>query len=252
VSDAGQATVVIPARLESSRLARKLLADIGGRTMLDRTHEVAIRAGCGPVLVATDSEEVADEVRRFGGDVVMTSAEIQSGTERIASIVDQLDTDVVVNLQGDAPLTDPEVIAQAAREAAQSGAPVTMPVYRMARSEQVHDPSVVKVVRAHDGSTLYCSRSPVPHVRGAVADAWAETATFWGHVGLYAYTRTFLQGFGELPDSELEDAERLEQLRWLDAGLRIHTFEVEPQGPSWDAQAQLESVRQLLEAHETR
>ena len=251
MSDAAPATVVIPARLESSRLPRKVLADIGGRPMIERTHEVAVEAGCGPVIVATDSEEVADVVRGFGGDVVMTGTEIESGTERIASIADRLETDVVVNLQGDAPLTDPAVLAQAAREAAGSEAAVTMPVYRMQRSEQVHDPSVVKVVRAHDGSTLYCSRSPVPHVRGSVPDAWAETATFWGHVGLYAYTTAFLKAFAELPDSGLEDAERLEQLRWLEAGHRIHTFEVEPQGPSVDTPAQLESVRQLVEAGRT-
>jgi 3-deoxy-manno-octulosonate cytidylyltransferase (CMP-KDO synthetase) len=242
---------VIPARLESSRLPRKVLVDIGGRTMISRTYEVAVEARCGPVLVATDSEQVAEEVRGFGGEVVMTGTEIESGTERIASIVDRIETDVVVNLQGDAPLTDPAVVTQAAREAAASDAAVTMPVYRMERAEQVHDPSVVKVVRAHDGSTLYCSRSPIPHVRGSVSDAWAETATFWGHVGLYAYARSFLEAFSELPVSGLEDAERLEQLRWLEAGRRLHTLEVEPQGPSVDNEEQLERVRDMFARRET-
>ncbi len=241
------ATVVIPARLESSRLSRKVLADIGGRSMIELTHETAVRADCGPVLVATDSEEVAE-----GGEAVMTEAALESGTARIASLASRLQTGVVVNLQGDAPLTDPQVVGMAAREAAASGAPVTMPVYRMTRAEDVHDPSVVKVVRRADGRTLYCSRSAIPHVGGPVADAWVERATFWGHVGLYAYRQDFLRDFTQLPDSELEGAERLEQLRWLEAGLEIHTFEVPPQGPSVDTPAQLERVREMLSAQGLR
>ncbi len=245
------AMVVIPARLASSRLPRKVLVDIEGKTMLNRTWETAVAAEAGAVLVLTDAEEVADEVRRFGGEAVLTDPELESGTARIASVVDRLDADVVVNLQGDAPLTDPAVVRQSAEEAASAEADVTMPVYRMTSARDVHDPSVVKVIRAHDGTTLYCSRSPVPHVRGAVDDAWTESATFWGHVGLYAYGRAFLQGFADLPRSPLEDAERLEQLRWLEAGRRLHTFEVEPQGPSVDNEEQLERVRDMFARRET-
>lgn len=244
------ATVVIPARLESSRLPRKVLVDICGKTMLERCWEVANAAGCGPVLVLTDAEEVAVAVRAFGGEVRLTDPALESGTARIASVADTLATEVVVNLQGDAPLTDPAVIARAAEEAARSSAPVTMPVYRMTAAADVHDPSVVKVVRARDGATLYCSRSPVPHVRDATTDAWTERGTFWGHVGLYAYTREFLERFPDLPRSELEDAERLEQLRWLDAGLSIHTFEVPSQGPSVDTLEQLSQVRRAFAARE--
>src|SRR5439155_20336758 len=101
------ATVVIPARLESSRLRRKVLADVAGATLLKRTHDVAVRAGCGPVLVLTDADEVAEEVRSFGGQVMLTDPELESGTARVAAVVHELDTPTVVNLQGDAPLTDP-------------------------------------------------------------------------------------------------------------------------------------------------
>jgi 3-deoxy-manno-octulosonate cytidylyltransferase (CMP-KDO synthetase) len=241
--NAPAATVVIPARLESSRLPNKVLADIAGKTMLRRTHEVAQQADCGPVLVLADAEEVAEEVRSFGGEVMLTSPELDSGTARIASVVEELQTEIVVNLQGDAPLTDPAVVAGTAAAATDSGAPLTMPVYPMTQAEDVADPSVVKVVRAHDGRALYCSRSPVPHVRGVPAEAWPERGSFWGHVGLYAYTRDFLRSFEKLPMSPLEQSERLEQLRWLEAGLRLHTFEVEPQGPSVDTPAQLDRVR---------
>jgi 3-deoxy-D-manno-octulosonate cytidylyltransferase len=241
------ATVVIPARLQSARLPRKVLADINGRPMIERTHEVALRAGVGPVLVLTDSEEVAEVVRGFGGEVMLTDPELESGTARIASVADRLGAEVVVNLQGDAPLTDPEVLAESARQAAATVAAVTLPVYRMDDPVDVHDPSVVKVVRAGNGRVLYCSRSPVPHVRDAAeAHAWPEHAVFWGHVGIYAYRRAFLEGFSGLPASPLEDTERLEQLRWLEAGLALHSFEVPPQGPSVDTPRQLERVCELL------
>jgi 3-deoxy-D-manno-octulosonate cytidylyltransferase len=247
-----QATVAIPARLCSSRLARKVLLDISGKTMLHRTHDAALEAACGPVVVLTDAEEVADEVRSFGGEVMMTDPSLESGTARIASVVDRLEGDVVINLQGDAPLMSPSVVSESAAQAAASGALVTMPVSPMVHVEEIHDPSVVKVARAHDGRALYCSRSPVPHVRDVDHEVWAETASFWGHPGLYAYSREFLHLFGTLAPSPLEGAERLEQLRWLEAGLHVHTFEVEPQGPSVDTLVQLERVREMFAARENR
>ena len=240
------ATVVIPARLQSSRLPRKVLVDIHGKPMIERTYEVAVKAGAGPVLVLTDSEEVAEVVRGFGGRVLLTDPHLESGTARIASVAEQLETEVVVNLQGDAPLTDPAVVAESAAQALATPADVTLPVYRMSDARDVHDPSVVKVVRAGDGRVLYCSRSPVPHVRDAEdPNIWPEHSTFWGHVGIYAYTRSFLTRFAALPPSHLENTERLEQLRWLEAGLTLHSFEVQPQGPSVDTERQLEAVRAL-------
>ena len=241
-----RATVAIPARLQSTRLPRKVLVDILGKPMLERTYEVAARAGVGPVLVLTDSEEVAGVVRDFGGEVMLTDPELASGTARIASVAGALETEVVVNLQGDAPLTDPGVVAACARAALESGAPITMPVYPMRHSRDVGDPNVVKVLRDHSGRTLYCSRSPVPHVREAPEADWTGHAPFWGHVGMYAYSIDFLRGFAGLPDSDLENAEKLEQLRWLQAGLHLHTFEVDPQGPSVDTDAQLEQARAMF------
>ena len=239
-------TVVIPARLRSSRLPRKVLREIGGRPLIEHVHAVALRAACGPVVVLADDEEVAEAVRGFGGDVLLTDPEHDSGTARIASVVSRLDGEVIVNLQGDAPLTDPAVVAQAAAQAATSGAAVTLPVYALTSSADIHDPATVKVVRAADGRVLYCSRAAVPHVRDAEPDQWGQRAAFWAHAGLYAYSRDFLAGFSQLPASPLEDAERLEQLRWLEAGLWIHSFEVAPQGPSVDTPADLERVTDLM------
>jgi 3-deoxy-manno-octulosonate cytidylyltransferase (CMP-KDO synthetase) len=238
--------VAIPARLRSSRLPRKVLADIAGRSMLQRTYEVAVDADCGPVVVLTDADEVAAEGRSFGATVIMTARELGSGTARIASVLDRLDADLVVNLQADAPLTSPEVVSRSAEEAARSAAPVTMPVHRIARDRELFDPSVVKVVRGRDGRALYCSRTPLPYVRDERADRWTAAAPFWAHPGLYAYRRHFLATFDELPPSGLEAAERLEQLRWLEAGIRVHTFEVGPQGPSIDTPGDLEAVRSMF------
>jgi 3-deoxy-manno-octulosonate cytidylyltransferase (CMP-KDO synthetase) len=238
--------VAIPARLRSSRLARKVLCDIGGRSLLERTHQVAVDADCGPVTVLTDAEEVAAEARRFGAAVLLTDERLDSGTARIASVVDRLGADVIVNLQADAPLTDPAVVARAAEECERGAALVTMPVHRIEDAGELHDPGVVKVVRARGGRALYCSRSAIPHVRGVDPAGWAETGEFWAHAGIYAYRREFLMAFGALPASGLEQAERLEQLRWLDDGLHIHTFEVDPQGPSVDTPDDLERVRSMV------
>lgn len=242
------ATVCIPARLGSKRLERKLLADIGGGTLLERTHEVAVSAECGPVLVLVDCDELTRAVDVFGGTAVLTDPRADSGTARIASIADMIETDVVVNLQGDAPLTDPSVVAEAALQAERSEAPVTIPVYPMENAEEVHDPSVVKVVRAADGRCLYCSRSPVPFVRDHGPEDWPASAPFWGHLGLYAYKLEFLRSFAALPEGRLERAERLEQLRIIEAGLELDAFEVAPQGPSVDTAADLERVREIFSA----
>jgi len=223
-----------------------MLLDVAGRTLLERTHEVAVRSGCGRVLVLADDEEVARAVRGFGGEALLTDPELDSGTARIASVMGRLEADVVINLQGDAPLTDPAVVAAVAAEAARGRAPVTLPVYRIADPRDLQDPNVVKVVRAADGRVLYCSRSALPHVRDAEPDRWVHETPFWGHVGIYAYGRDFLDDFGRLPASRLEDAERLEQLRWLEAGVALQSVEVPAQGPSVDTAAQLERVRRIF------
>ncbi len=241
-------TVCIPARLRSTRLERKLLADVDGKSLLERTHDAAMRARCGDVLVLVDSEELRREVEGFGGTAVMTDPAAESGTARIASVAADLDSDVVVNLQGDAPLTDPAVIAEAAVVAGRTAAPVTMPVYPLEDAEAIQDPSVVKVIRDAAGRALYCSRSPVPHVRGEPPGAWPQAARFWGHIGLYAYKRAFLLSFDEIPRAGLERAESLEQLRWIEAGLHLDTFEASAQGPSVDTQEQLDRVREIVKS----
>ena len=246
---------IIPARFGSTRLPGKPLADIHGKTMIERVYERA-RAASLPdrVLVATDDERIAAAVRRFGGEVVLTSSAHATGTDRLAEAVRATDADIVVNVQGDEPMLDPAGIdAAAAPLVEQPELPMATLSLPLTAFEEMLSPSVVKVVTDARGDALYFSRSPIPHARtpgGDLAEA-ARAAVAKGlarkHVGLYAYRRAALLRFAALPPSALEQAEGLEQLRALHHGMRIRVIAVDgPGGVAVDTAADLERVRALL------
>ena len=246
---------IIPARFGSTRLPGKPLADIHGKTMIERVYERA-RAASLPdrVLVATDDERIAAAVRRFGGEVVLTSSAHATGTDRLAEAVRATDADIVVNVQGDEPMLDPAGIdAAAAPLVEQPELPMATLSLPLTAFEEMLSPSVVKVVTDARGDALYFSRSPIPHVRtpgGDLPEA-ARAAVAKGlarkHVGLYAYRRAALLRFAALPPSALEQAEGLEQLRALHHGMRIRVIAVDgPGGVAVDTAADLERVRALL------
>ncbi len=255
--------VAVPARLESARLPRKVMADVGGRPMLRRVLENSARNTCGaPVVLCTDSEELGSAAEDWGFPVLMTSPACDSGSERLASVVEDLVAlsgaeptpaglagTVILNVQGDQPFIDPAVIdAMAVEFARRDPTPeVLTPVYRMG-PEKVHDPNVVKTLLAADGRALYFSRSALPHVRGEAPEDWHRHAPYWGHVGIYGYRADVLARWGHLPHSPLERFERLEQLRLLEAGIGIGTFAVEGDFLSVDTAAQLEQARALAAA----
>ena len=252
--------VAVPARLESARLPRKVMADVGGRPMLRRVLERSARNTCGaPVVLCTDSEELRRAAEAWGFPVLMTSPACDSGSERLASVVEALveragaeptaaglSATVVLNVQGDQPFIDPAVIdAMAAEFARRDPTPeVLTPVYRMG-PEKVHDPNVVKTLLAADGRALYFSRSALPHVRGEPPEDWHRHAPYWGHVGIYGYRADVLGRWGHLPHSPLEHTEKLEQLRLLEAGIGIGTFPVEGDFLSVDTPEQLEQARAI-------
>ncbi|MBP87603.1 MAG: 3-deoxy-manno-octulosonate cytidylyltransferase [Planctomycetaceae bacterium] len=217
--------IVIPARLESTRLPRKLLLRETGKTLLQHTYESAAKAALPTGLcVAADHEEIAVEVRQFGGEVQLTDPNAASGTDRVAEVARSLDSvDVIVNVQGDEPEIAGESIDLAIKLLEQNPAAVISTLATPIRSrEQFEDPACVKVVFDAAGSALYFSRSPIPHARewdDALIDA--EPPHFYQHVGLYAYRREFLLQLAEMAPSSLENLERLEQLRVLEAGYRI-------------------------------
>jgi 3-deoxy-manno-octulosonate cytidylyltransferase (CMP-KDO synthetase) len=249
---------IIPARFGSTRLPGKPLSDINGKPLIQLVHERARRARrVERVLVATDDERIARAVRSFGGEAVMTSPAHASGTDRLAEAAAAIDATVVVNVQGDEPMLDPEGV-DAAVEALLDDAALPMATLSLPLTDvdEMLSASVVKVVTDARGDALYFSRSPIPHVRLAAAGdprAAATEAVARGlarkHVGLYAYRRETLMRVAALPPSPLERAEGLEQLRALEAGVRIRV--VERQGTSGvavDTPQDLERVRALLAA----
>jgi 3-deoxy-manno-octulosonate cytidylyltransferase (CMP-KDO synthetase) len=256
VSSDGAIVAIIPARFASTRLPGKPLADIHGKTLVERVFERARAARRpGRVVVATDDERIAAVVRGFGGEAVMTSPDHATGTDRLAEAARALDAGIVVNVQGDEPMLDPAGV-DAAVDAlcADASADLSTLSAPLVSSAEMLAPSVVKVVTDARGLALYFSRAPIPHVRrGAAADwaAAAEAAVARGlarkHVGLYAYRRAALLRFASLPPSPLEEAEGLEQLRALHHGMRIRVVPVAGgAGLAVDTPEDLERVRALL------
>jgi len=243
-------SVVIPARLASTRLPRKVLADLGGKPVLQHVWErVAQMKRATEIFVATDSEEVARAVAGWGGQFVMTSPECRSGTERIASIVEGLRGNFILNVQGDEPFIEPALLDALADRFASAGGDVVTPVYRLCDQAALLNPAVVKVARAEDGRALYFSRSTIPYLRGVPVEQWAARGLHWGHLGVYGYARARLASYASLPESALETAEALEQLRFLAAGWRIQTVETEYHAVAIDTPSDLERARALLPAN---
>jgi 3-deoxy-manno-octulosonate cytidylyltransferase (CMP-KDO synthetase) len=209
---------IIPARLGSTRLPEKALADIGGRPMIARVVEQVLKArGLAEVIVATDARAIAEAAERAGARAIMTSAACATGTDRVAEAVRTLDADLVLNIQGDEPLLPPEAV-ETLLETLQDAAARGIPLATLARpllDDEAALPQVVKVVLAEDRTALYFSRSLIPYPRSA------GLLTPLAHVGLYGYTRAGLERLSSLAPTALEQAEGLEQLRALGHGLRM-------------------------------
>lgn len=247
--------VVVPARYASTRLPAKPLADIAGKPMVVRVLERAARSGAAGVWAATDHDEVYAAVRGHGHQAVMTSPDCASGTDRLAEVASRMgwaDDTVVVNVQGDEPLIEPQLIRATAmllHDKPQAAmATVCHPLHDI---EEVMNPNVVKVVLDKEGFALYFSRAPIPFAR----DAWAagrvlpEGLPVLRHVGLYAYRVGFLKAYPQLPQPALETFESLEQLRALWHGHRIAVLTTpEPSPPGVDTPQDLERVRRLFQA----
>ncbi len=240
--------VVIPARIGSSRLPNKVLADINSHPMIWHVYQRCLQSSkVDEVHIATDSETVVAAVQSWGGKVWMTNSNCASGTERIVAILDQLDADIIVNVQGDQPLINPEIIDQLIEvfEKTDPLPDIVTPACAI-QDEKIFDPNLVKITRRHDGYALYFSRHPIPYIRDIKTEDWPKKTTFWGHVGIYGYRRQVLEEYHSLPQSPLEESEKLEQLRFLQAGKSILTFVTENYPISVDTIADLEKVRQFF------
>ena len=245
--------VVIPARYASSRLPGKPLVDLGGKPMILRVVEQALRSGAMSVVVATDDERVASAVTGSGAVPVMTRADHATGSDRVMEAVRTCGwgaDEVVVNVQGDEPLIPPAVIDQvAALLETPSACPVATLWEPISRSADVFDPNIVKVVADHAGRALYFSRAPLPWSRQAFADGPpARLGSHWRrHIGIYAYRVSALESFVAWPPSALEEVEVLEQLRLLEHGLGIAVAEaVAPVPGGVDTPADVQRVLGVL------
>ena len=239
--------VVIPARMASTRLPGKPLADIGGRPMIQWVWDSARKArGVGDVVVATDSPEIVDAVKGFGGRAALTGAEHPSGTDRVAEVARGLDADVVINVQGDEPLLPPSALEALVAKFGPSACAMGTLVHAEANPEELANPARVKVVCRADGRALYFSRSIIPFDRDRKGGA-----RYFKHLGVYAYRRDFLLSLAQLPPSYLEQVEQLEQLRVLEHGHDILVVPVAYDGFGVDTPADLDAMRKRVENSRT-
>ncbi len=243
-------TAIIPARYASTRFPGKPLVDILGKTMIELVYERTVQASeVDRVIVATDDQRIFDAVRAFGGEVEMTRADHPTGTDRLAEVASRIETDLVVNVQGDEPLIEPMMINLAVgplkKDSSIPMGTVSTPVGSV---EEYRNPNVVKVVCDRQGFALYFSRAPIPHPRDFASDLAGKFYHFGAakHVGLYVYRKDFLLRYPTLPVTPLENLEKLEQLRALEHGYRIRVVETELASQGVDTPEDLIRVRAIL------
>lgn len=233
---------VIPARYGSTRLPGKPLLDICGKPLIQRVWEMVSRVqGLSGVVVATDDIRIANAVRIFGGEVCMTSPDCQSGSDRVREVAASLAADVYINVQGDEPLLEPSAIETLLAIFIEDESVQVASLCSHISEEQARSPHHVKVIRDHMGNALYFSRAPLPFIRDTAAPT-----TFLGHIGIYAYRADVLRCFTSLPPSPLEQAEKLEQLRLLQAGIPVRVLEVPLMSAGVDTLEDLERVRGVI------
>ena len=239
--------LVIPARLGSTRLARKALADIEGQPMVVRVAQCAARvSGVAHILVATDSEEISNAVKKAGFEAVITPETLASGTDRVAYVAEKLSAPIIVNLQGDEPVMPPATIAAAIRPVKERGAWMGSAFTRFASIQEYKQASCVKVLTDAEQNAIYFSRHTLPFAQNPVKDEDILQNPHLGkHLGLYVYQRDFLLRFPHLPHCFAEKAESLEQLRALHHGFKIGMGFAEEGSQSVDTAEDLEKARRI-------
>lgn len=240
---------IIPARLKSQRLPEKLLIPIAGKTLIQLTYENALRCkALDQLLVATDSPKILEHVQAFGGQAILTSENCLTGTDRLAEVIrnnpEIQKVPYVINIQGDEPLVQPEVI-QKVIEALQSDDTimVSTPITRIVSEEEALDRSVTKCVRKENGDALYFSRALIPSSKKQIYD---PNTTYYRHIGLYGYRTEFLPHYASLPPTPLQLSEDLEQLKVLEYGYRIKTVVVSSLSIGVDELSDIKKVESVL------
>lgn len=243
---------IIPARYASTRFPAKPLAMLGGKTVIQRVYE-QVDGVLDEACVATDDERIEEVVKAFGGKVVMTSTSHKSGTDRVQEAFEKIGNgyDVVVNIQGDEPFIQPsqlEAVKACFEDEATQIATLVKPFTEADGWEALHNPNSPKVVVDGRMNALYFSRSVIPYLRGVEKDEWLKRHTFYKHIGLYAYRAEVLREITRLPQSSLELAESLEQLRWLENGYRIKVGITHTETIGIDTPEDLERAEKFLQS----
>lgn len=240
---------IIPARYNSTRFPGKPLAMIKGKTMIQRVCEQAWKSKLDAVVVATDDIRIADEVLKFGGKYVMTDPRHQSGTDRCCEAVQMLEEqyDAVINIQGDEPFIDPRHIDLLVDLISRDDTQLASLVKRVEDAEDLFGSTKVKVVMDKTGKALYFSRNPIPFMQNVAHEKWLQKGRFYQHIGIYAYKTETLHQIAKMQPSALEQAESLEQLRWLENGFSIRMAVVAGESISIDTPDDLARAREMAQ-----
>ncbi len=240
---------IIPARYASTRFPAKPLVDIGGKSMIQRVFAQSKMAKLlTDVVVATDDERIAQHVRSFGGNVVMTNESHQSGTDRCFEAVMAFckDADVVINIQGDEPFIQPEQVDLLASCFQTPGVQIATLVKKISSEEELFNVNIPKVILNTKKEAVLFSRQTIPHIRGKETKDWLSSYTFYKHIGIYAYRTSVLAEITALKPSPLELAESLEQLRWLDNGYKINVEITDFESVAVDTPEDLKKLTKFL------
>lgn len=254
------AIVVIPARYDSTRFPGKPLALLKGKPLIQHVYEGCLGASLvKDVMVATDSEAILEKVLSFGGKAVMTSSKHLSGTDRVAEVVSQLDYDIIVNVQGDEPLINPQMIDDVVDLLSDSSADMGTLTKKIDNPEDIMDPNVVKIVFDKDNFALYFSRSPIPYHRELLGSigfnvivkekSLPDDFVMYKHVGIYSYRKEVLLRLSSMRQTRLEEIERLEQLRALENGIKIKVKETIFETIGVDTPEDMERVEEWLNTY---
>ena len=228
---------LIPARYASTRLPAKLVQDLGGLSVIQRTYQSTVATGVfDDVWVVTDHSLIESQIHAIGGKVVMSKKEHESGSDRIAEALEVVDADLIVNVQGDEPFQDAKTLRDLVAAFANPEVKVASLMCTLA-SEQVQNPNFVKVVVDEEQRAIYFSRSPIPYNREG------KSMSYWKHIGVYAYRRDILLSFTQWPKGNLEQVELLEQLRLVEKGVSIQMVETNHQAIAIDTQEDLDRAR---------
>ena len=236
---------IIPARYESSRLAHKLLRQVYGKPLIQWAWESASKASLlDGLIIACDDIKIKEAAESFGAKAVMTSTKHQSGTDRIAEAIRDIDAKIVINIQADEPLMHHSTIDSLAREMINNPSTVMATVkMKIEAEEDINNPNIVKLICDKNDFAIYFSRYPIPYYRDSAVEK-----KHYKHLGIYAYTKDFLYTFKNLPSSYLENAERLEQLRAIEAGYKIKVIETKFESMGVDTEEDLQKVEAVLSA----